>query len=210
LSAIIRAARLYDLGIAALTMGRERRFRERLLAPVGLQPGEAVLDVGCGTGALALLAQQQVGHSFVAGIDASHEMITRARAKAARAGNRVHFELASADALPFSDHSFDAVVCTVTLHHLPRWMRAAALREMSRVAKTGGRVLLADFVFGRRRSIVGYLHRHMGLKPYELSVLTDDAGLQIEQEGPIGMWDLRFVLARRPQLDATALNGGAR
>src|SRR5215212_10881478 len=80
-------ARYYDLLAWTLTLGRERAFRDRLLEVARVQSGEAVLDVGCGTGTLAIAAKRRVGAAgSVHGIDASPEMIARAERKAAKAG----------------------------------------------------------------------------------------------------------------------------
>jgi ubiquinone/menaquinone biosynthesis C-methylase UbiE len=195
-SAVIHQAVGYDVMTWLLTLGRERRFREQLIAPARLQPGESVLDVGCGTGTLALVAKRRVGAGEVAGLDASPEMIERARHKAARAGLQLKFEVASADALPFPDGTFDVVICTVTLHHLRRSMRAAAVAEMRRVVKPTGRVLLADFVFGKKRTVAGLLHHHVGMKPDELAQLAGGAGMRVIDAGKPGFWDLRYVLAQ--------------
>ncbi len=194
--AVVRWAAGYDVLLGVLTLGRERQLRARLLAPVQLKPGEAVLDVGCGTGTLAILAKRQVGErGTVAGIDASPEMIERARNKAGRTRLAIQFEIAHADALPFPDAHFDVVLCTVTLHHLRRATRTDAALEMRRVLKPGGRVLLADFVFGKKRSLAGFLHHHVGLKPNDLAALAADAGLRVAEHGSLGMWDLQYIVA---------------
>ena len=195
-SAVIRQAVAYDALTWLLSLGRERRFREQLIAPARLRAGESVLDVGCGTGTLALVAKRQVVNGEVAGIDASSEMIDRARHKAALAGLQLKFEVASADALPFPAGSFDVVICTVALHHLRRSMRTAAVAEMRRVLKPSGRVLLADFVFGKKRTVAGLLHHHVGMKPDELTQLAEGAGLRAIDSGALGFWDLRYLVAR--------------
>src|SRR4051812_44880044 len=144
--AVIHSALKYDLLVAALTLGRERKFRERLLVPAELKPGEAVLDVGCGTGSLAIVAAKQVGTTGrVVGIDPSPEMIDRAKAKARRKKVGVDFDVAWAQALPFHDASFDVVVSTVMLHHIPRAGREDALRKVRRVLKPTGRLVAIDF-----------------------------------------------------------------
>ncbi len=201
-SVLIRKAALYDAFTWLLALGRPRRVRARMLAPARVQPGETLLDVGCGTGTLTLLAKEQAGAALVAGIDASQPMIMRARRKAQRQGLDVQFDLASADALPFPDGFFDVVVCTATLHHLPRWMRVAALNEMHRVLKPGGRVLLVDFVLGGRHSIMGWLHHHHGLKADELRKLVTGAGLPLVEQGPLGIRDMQYVIAVADQQNA--------
>lgn len=134
---VIHWAGRYDLLVWLLTLGRERRFRERLLEPAYLRPGESVLDVGSGTGTLAIAAKQRVGNGPVQGVDPSPAMVDRARRKAARAGVDVRFEVAWAQALPFEPARFDVVVSTLVLHHVARDGRPAAIAEMRRVLKPG-------------------------------------------------------------------------
>jgi ubiquinone/menaquinone biosynthesis C-methylase UbiE len=144
--AVIHSAFRYDLLVAALTLGRERRFRERLLVPAELKAGESVLDIGCGTGSLAIAAAQKVGLTGkVAGVDPSPEMIDRARHKARRKKVDIDFHVAWGQALPFPDHSLDVVLSTVMLHHIPRAGREDVLREVGRVLKPAGRLVAIDF-----------------------------------------------------------------
>src|SRR5687767_4080403 len=79
---VLHGATGYDLLIWVLTLGRERALREKMLRLARLAEGESVLDVGCGTGTLAIHAKQRVGQATVCGIDASPEMIERAQRKA--------------------------------------------------------------------------------------------------------------------------------
>jgi ubiquinone/menaquinone biosynthesis C-methylase UbiE len=196
-SGVVHWAARYDLLVWLMVFGRERRFREKLLEPARLQTGESVLDVGCGTGSLAMVAKRRVGPTgTVAGIDASKEMIARAKRKAEKARLDIAFEIASADSLPVRDASFDVALCTVTLHHLPRSIRTGAVREMGRVLRPGGRMLLVDFSFKRHRTLAGHLHRHSAVKPNELLAITGDAGMDVVESGSLGMWDLHFVLAQ--------------
>src|SRR5687768_2717271 len=145
-------ARYYDLLAWLLTLGREPAFRARLVDLARLKPGEAVLDVGCGTGTLAIAARQRVGAAgTVHGIDASPEMIAQARRKAMKAGIDVVFQSGIVEALPFPDAHFDVVLSTLMLHHLPRLVREQCAREMRRVLKPGGRLLAVDFATPARQ-----------------------------------------------------------
>jgi ubiquinone/menaquinone biosynthesis C-methylase UbiE len=198
--AVVHWAARYDLLISALTLGRERRFRERMLAPAHLTDGESVLDIGCGTGSVAIVARQQVGPAgTVAAIDPSPAMIERARGKSARAGADVRFEVGYAQALPFPDEAFDVVLSTVMLHHLPRAGREAAMREAKRVLKPHGRLFVVDFGKDKsgRKGLLGHIHGHGGLPSRDLSALAVQAGFSVVDSGPIGRWDLQFVSAMK-------------
>ena len=195
---VVHWAARYDLLVTLLTLGRERRFREQLLQLAHLAPGESVLDIGCGTGTLAIAAKRRVGASgAVHGIDASPEMIARARHKSKRAGLDVAFEIALAQSLPFPDARFDVVLSTVMLHHLRRAAREEAVREARRVLKPGGRLLAVDFVKSSGKGLLAHFHRHGRVDPRDLIALVTGAGLNVIDSGPVGRWDLQFVLAER-------------
>ena len=194
------SARFYDALVWLVTLGRERAFRERLIDLARLASGDSVLDVGCGTGTLAIAAKDRVGESgVVRGIDASPEMIARARRKAAKAGASVEFETAVAESLPIPDASFDVVLATLMLHHLPKATRHDCAREMHRVLRPGGRVLAVDFATsaGERRGLIGHLHRHGHLTQARIAELLGDAGLTVAESGPVGIRDLHFTVAVR-------------
>lgn len=199
---LLRSAGAYDWLVWLVTFGHERRFREAMLRPAALRRGEHVLDIGCGTGSLALLAKRQVGpDGRVVGIDGSPEMIARARRKTARANAEVAFEVAPAQALPFADCSFDVVLSTLVFHHLPRPSRAQLGREIRRVLKPGGRVLAVDFARGdtKPRGLISRVHaRHGATSPADLMDPLADAGLEIVGSGPLGVMDLHFALGRAP------------
>ena len=197
---VVHWAGRYDLLIWLLTLGRERSFRERLLEPARLQPGESVLDVGCGTGTLAIAAKRRVGASgSVHGVDASPEMIARAKHKAGKAKADVTFDVGVAEALPFPEARFDVVTSTVMLHHLRRTARQQGVSEMKRVLKPGGRLLAVDFTGASQngRGPLAHFHRHGHVRPQDLVDLVSDSGLRVVESGPLGMWALHFVLAKR-------------
>jgi ubiquinone/menaquinone biosynthesis C-methylase UbiE len=196
---VVHSAARYDLLIWLVTLGRERDFREKVLRLAHLKPGESVLDVGCGTGTLAIAAKRHVGPTgTVYGIDASPEMIARANKKARKAGIEVVFKNGLAQALAFPDAQFDAVLSTVMLHHLPRRARQECASEMRRVLKPGGRVLAVDFggAARERRSFLAHFHRpHGHVNISDIIAVLSETGLTIVESGAVGIRDLQFVLA---------------
>lgn len=199
--AVVHWAARYDLLVWLVTLGRERNLRARLLEPAHLQAGESVLDVGCGTGTLAIAAKRRVGSTgSVYGIDASPAMIARATKKAKKVGAEVIFESGLAESLPFPTGRFDAVLSTVMLHHLPRTAREQGVREMRRVLRPGGRLLAVDFGGAARkgRGPLAHFHRHNRVGPRALAELVSGAGLQVVESGAIGIWDLHYVVAYVP------------
>ena len=195
---VIHWAARYDLLAFLFTGGRERAFRERLLDLARMQPGEAVLDIGCGTGTLAIAAARRAGQGAdVRGLDASPEMIARATRKAARAGVSAAFQVGTAEALPFEDSRFDVVLATLMLHHLPRRTREQTAHQVRRVLKPGGRVLAVDFGQPSGHGLLAHLHRHGHVKLEDMTTLLESAGLAIVESGRVGVRDLHFVLASR-------------
>jgi ubiquinone/menaquinone biosynthesis C-methylase UbiE len=123
-----------------------RKLRERTATLARLQPGDKVLDVGCGTGTLAIEVQQRVGATGRAfGIDPGAQQIARARSKAARRNLPIDFKVGVIEQLDFPDQTFDAVVSTLMMHHLPDDLKRRGLSEIARVLKPGGRLVIADF-----------------------------------------------------------------
>ena len=194
---VLHGAELYDVLAFLFTRGRERQLRERMLQLARLDAGDTVLDVGCGTGTLAIAAKKRMGPAgAVFGIDASPAMVAKATRKAARAGVDVTFTNAFVEALPFPDARFDAVLSTLMLHHLPRRIRRQCAAEIRRVLKPHGRLLVVDF--GRpqaRQGILAHFHRHGHIDFADVRTMLTDAGLTLTEDGPVGFSGLQFVLA---------------
>jgi ubiquinone/menaquinone biosynthesis C-methylase UbiE len=191
----------YDLLIRFFWLGKERVFREKTIDLAGLQPGERALDVGCGTGSLAIAAKHRIGQTgTVCGIDASPEMIARARKKARRNAVEVNFENAMVEKLPFADGTFDVALSTLMLHHLGRKTRQQCLCEIRRVLKPGGRMLAIDFgdpVQGRRQ-FLAHFHRHGHVTFSGLIRMLNEAGFPNVETGLLGTRNLYYASARVP------------
>ncbi len=140
---------LYDPILRA--MFRERTIKTRLVTEARLRGHERVLDLGCGTGTLTVMLKKSAQDADVVGIDADPQVLARARAKASEAGMAIAFGEGMARHLPQADESFDAVVTSLMLHHLPRDQKARALREVVRVLRPGGRFLAVDFGIPQNR-----------------------------------------------------------
>ncbi len=141
-----RLAPFYDrvLGLAFRFVGGEGEFRRAIIAAAGIAPGQQVLDVGCGTGTLALMMAREVAPGGrVTGTDLSREMLAVARAK--DPGGSVRFMLANSEDLPFAAGSFDRVTSSLAMHEMNREGRANTLAEMRRVLAGDGLLAVADF-----------------------------------------------------------------
>ncbi len=132
----------YDL----LTFTEKSKFRRNQIGLMAIKPGEKVLEVGCGTGALSILSKIAVGESGeVAGIDISPKMIAKAQQKAQRANLEIDFKIASIGDLPFPGDYFDLVISSLMFHHLPVKVKQEGLKEIHRVLNKDGRLFLCDF-----------------------------------------------------------------
>lgn len=125
--------------------GKAHAFREFTADLCEVAPGESVLDLGCGTGALTMSLARRVGPGGrVSGVDISKERVAGARRKANRAGLTIDYRVASIERLPFSDGSVDLVVSSLVFHHLAPEVLGRAVGEIQRVLKPGGRVFIID------------------------------------------------------------------
>jgi len=134
---------LYDAVIAA-TM-RESTFRRALLAQSAIADGHRVLDLGSGSGTLAILIGREVPGARVEGLDADPAMVETARRKAALAGSGAVFHHGDATRLPFEDATFDRVVSSLFFHHLSPAGKRQAAAEIARVLRPGGELHVADW-----------------------------------------------------------------
>jgi ubiquinone/menaquinone biosynthesis C-methylase UbiE len=133
---------LYDPLQRLLGIGTMHRW---LLDQAGVRPGQRVLEIGCGTGNLALLVKRLQPQAEVVGIDPDPQALARARSKAARESLTVQLDRGFAERLPYPDASFDHVLSALMLHHLTSDQQVDALREARRTLRPRGALHLLDF-----------------------------------------------------------------
>ena len=143
-------ARWYDRLFEPINKGL-RVVGLRLFLP---QAGMAILDVGCGTGAHLELYQRY--ECALYGIDPSPSMLEHAKK---RLKDSTSLYRGDASAMPFEDRSFDLVIAMLALHEMKHATRSSVIREMKRVLKTSGRILLIDYHPSPVRPFKGWLTR---------------------------------------------------
>jgi demethylmenaquinone methyltransferase/2-methoxy-6-polyprenyl-1,4-benzoquinol methylase len=134
----------YDRGIALLSLGGADRCKKKLVRE-NVQPGFKVLEIGCGTGTMAILAAQ--GGAEVLGFDVSDAMLEVARRKIDASGmsGRIQLEETGVSGMDqLADGSFDLVMSTLVFSELSHGEKAYALRHAYRVLRPGGRLAIAD------------------------------------------------------------------
>ena len=177
---------LYDPLTALLGLNSVRR---RLIDQAALTGGSRVLDVGCGTGTLAIIINKRNPAITVVALDPDGKALAKGERKARRAGTPIDFNRGFAGALPFPDRSFDRVFSSLMLHHLEPDAKAQALREIRRVLRPNGHFQLADFSSSVADGGLSRLHSHLRLtdnaESHLLALLTD-----------AGFADAAFVASR--------------
>jgi demethylmenaquinone methyltransferase / 2-methoxy-6-polyprenyl-1,4-benzoquinol methylase len=133
-------AKTYDRYAPLLSFGQDPRWRRFLVSRIEAEPGHRVLDVACGTGAVALELRHRYLCQVVA-VDQSREMLAVART---RVDKDVELVEARAEALPFEDASFDALTFTYLLRYVDD--ARETMRELARVVRPGGRIAMLEFL----------------------------------------------------------------
>ena len=181
-----------------LFVGRRRAAMSALARKAEIKPGQNVLDVGCGDGLLTAVAADLVGSEGAAGgVDAAPEMVAWAQ----RRHPEARFVEASAEALPAPDAHFDTVLCSFVIHHLAPGTREIAFREMARVLRPGGQLLVAE-VASPAGGVLGLFARLHGLDRMAahapaLPPLMHAVGLETGVELSSGPF-IRYALGRKP------------
>ncbi|MCG2769581.1 MAG: methyltransferase domain-containing protein [Chloroflexota bacterium] len=201
-------ALFYDLVnklLFSLVLTRERTIREMTVELAQVRPGEKVLEVGCGTGNLTIVAKERVGLTGeVYGIEASPEMIKVARRKAARKRVDIDLRVGLIEDIPFPDDQFDVVLSSFAISHVTDDKRKRdGLGEIRRVLKPGGRLLFVEFeppthpvLRGLATLVVGYLlggHVMMQYTVRQEVPRLEAAGFIDIEAGATNHWAFAFV-----------------
>ncbi len=134
----------YDRINSVLSFGVHHAWRKKAVLESGAHEGDHVLDCATGTGDLAIKFKQTVGDSgYVLGTDFCAPMIEPAPAKAKEQGLKIDFEVADAMNLPYEDNTFDIASIAFGIRNVDD--PVVALKEMARVVKPGGRVVVLEF-----------------------------------------------------------------
>ncbi len=137
-------AKRYDLLNRVMTFGIDQRWRRRAIALLELPKGAHVLDLATGTADLAIMTAQLHPDAQVTALDPSRGMLAVGETKVTAAGlqDRVKLVVGDAQHLPFADATFDGVTMSYGIRNVPD--RLAALREMTRVVRPGGRIVILE------------------------------------------------------------------
>jgi ubiquinone/menaquinone biosynthesis C-methylase UbiE len=161
------AASVYDCLSPLMTFGHEKQMGQIALELMDLKGHEKIIDIGCGTGSLTIEAGRKLSADMggsIVGIDAAAKMITLARKKAVTMP-QVRFDISAAEQLGYEDQTFDMALSTFFFHHIDAELKKAALNEMWRVLKKGGKAVIVDVdipttLFGKICAWSGYILFH--------------------------------------------------
>lgn len=134
---------------------RDVRYKTLLIQQANIQAGHKVLDLGCGTGTLAIMAKQSQPDAEVFGLDADPDMLKVAKQKADEKNASVTFDVGFTNQLPYPDNSFDRVMSSIMIHHLKTPDKIKTAQEIFRVLKPNGELHIIDF--GKPYTLYGKL-----------------------------------------------------
>jgi ubiquinone/menaquinone biosynthesis C-methylase UbiE len=181
----------------ARLLERVRQSPELFFAPLALRPGLNVLDVGCGTGDLLRLLAPIVSPGTAVGVDLSETMIAEARQRSAENVDNLSFRMGSVLELPFPAGSFDRILATQLLLHVPDSCRALA--EMKRVLSPSGVICVSEIDWGTL--VVQSSNSELGRRFSELACRELRNGLII-RELPGQLRELGFEhIVIRPEIE---------
>jgi ubiquinone/menaquinone biosynthesis C-methylase UbiE len=194
------SAKFYKMKASIMGLNK---IHEKVISSIHLKKDELLLDVGSGTGKVLFAISSKIKTpETLFGVDGSPDMIKIAEAVNERRGKPIKFKIAYADDLPFEDNKFDVVLSTLTLHHIPPDDKPRVVKEMFRVLKPGGRLIITDF--GRPRGlhgrIISFLSRAHSYTKDNMDIFhaeIDRLGFVVESND----WQYGYVehvIARKP------------
>jgi ubiquinone/menaquinone biosynthesis C-methylase UbiE len=138
----------YDPFVALFS--RERKWRGATLDALDLKASDTLVDIGCGTGTLAIMAKERVPTAKVIGVDPDADALARSKRKASRKGSDVTFlQGFGNDTAKLVGHGrATKAVSSMAFHHMPREMQQTSLASIRDALAAGGRLVIADFVGG--------------------------------------------------------------
>ena len=134
---------LYDFFCTILGLGK--KYKKKVLAALPITSGMTVADIGCGTGVFLKIAKEKYPSVRFSGIDPDKAALAIAERRLKKSGCDVELIHAFAESLPLPDQSVDICVSSLAFHHMPDDIKAKAVKEIHRVLKLGGTVMIADF-----------------------------------------------------------------
>jgi ubiquinone/menaquinone biosynthesis C-methylase UbiE len=177
-----------------------------LIEQARIQANHKVMDLGCGTGTLAIMIKKAQPDAQVFGLDADPEMLQVAHRKIERESLAITFDQGMAFDLPYPDGSFDRVLSSLMIHHLKTPDKEITAREIYRVLKPGGRLHVIDF--GKPITMYGkllgpFLHKFEEANDNiagRLPFIFQEAGLIVQEKGHFWTFfgDLTFLAGEKP------------
>jgi ubiquinone/menaquinone biosynthesis C-methylase UbiE len=131
--------------IICSVFGLGKKFKQSVLSSVAIPKNAVIVDIGCGTGIFLEIAKKIYPDVNLIGIDPDKQSLEIARNRLKRIEGKIDFIGAFAESLPLQDNSTDICFSTLMLHHVPDEIKLKALKEMHRILKSGGKVVIADF-----------------------------------------------------------------
>ena len=200
-----KIAKVYDL----LAEHSEQPMRDKGLAKLAAQPGEQILEIGCGTGhCLVELAETVGSEGKVHGVDISEQMLALAQKLLDQSGlaDRVHLTRGDAEQLPFDDNSLDGIFTSFTLELFDTPEIPEVLAECRRVLKPGGRLCVVSLSKEGKQGLVikayEWTHKHfpnlMDCRPIYVRRAVEATGFEIRDVAIEHMWvPVEIVLAAK-------------